>query len=368
MTFTVLKETLQEILSTASRFTLSKITSVSSLQGGLLKTEKGKLTIITTNLNDFFSSELKIGNKEKKGLVVDIKKVVEFLSFLPAGQIEVSLEDKQMRIKSKKTTASFSTMSAEDFPFPPQTEGKRFVLKKGFLEKNLPLILFAVAKDESRPILTGVNFLSREDGLYLVATDGFRLSLLKEKKTEDIPPLIISSTVLSEILRLLPEKEEVGAVYSEKEKTVLFTIGKSRIYSRIIEGDFPPFEKVIPADYKTRAVVEKDEFLRNVKLASVFARDLSNIIILEIKKDGLSIRPRGSQEEGTVASQEAEIEGEEQKIAFNYKFVLDFLNNIKGKKIIFQMTEPNAPGLFKAEKQEDYLHIIMPVRTEQESS
>lgn len=365
--FTIQKDLFQEKLSLASRFSLSKISSIPSLQGGMLKISKNKLEIITTNLNEFFYTQIKIeANKEKK-IVVDVKKIVEFLSFLSSEKIDIEIDDKKMIINNNRTKASFNLIPAEDFPSLPKIEGKESRFDKGFIKEKLPLVLFASAKDETRPILTGINFLTKEGQRYVVATDGFRLSLISETEKDLFPSIIISANVLSEILRLVGDEEEIKILFSDEKKIIKLTVDDINIYSRVIEGDFPPFEKVVPTDYKTRAVLDREEFLRNIKMASVFARDYSNIVVFDIKKDGFYISPRTKDEKGTVVFQEGEVEGEEQKIAFNYKFVLDFLTNIKSKQVIFEMNQPNAPSVFKSPDEKSFIHIIMPIRTEEES-
>lgn len=367
MKFTILKDFLEEKLSFASRFTLSKISSVPLLQGALIKIKDNQFEIITTNLNEFFYTSGKLEANGEISIVVDLKKILEFLNFLPSGKIEIEIKENQLIIQNNKTRATFNTVAAADFPTIPQVEGKQQVLKKTFLEKHLPLVLFAAAGDEVRPILTGVNFKKEPDLLYMVATDGFRLSLITEKDKESFSKsIVISARVLNEVLRLLAGKETVGIVISNDEKIIKFSLGDMDIYTRAIEGDFPPFQRVIPESFKTRITIDKEEFLRNIKLASVFAKELSNIIVFQIKKDGLYMRPRAKKEENTEIYQNIDFEGEEQTISFNYKFILDFLNNISAKKIIFEMMEKNAPGVFKTNENKDFLHVIMPVRTDEE--
>ncbi len=367
MVFTILKDSFEEKLTNAIRFSMSRISSVPLLQGGLLTISNGILEISTTNLNEFFYSSQKIDSKESTSVVVDIKKILEFIHFLPSGKIEIEIVDGQLTIKSDKTKASFNTASPADFPKIPKTEGKKFILKKTFLKNSLPLVLFSAATDESRPVLTGINFREMDGENYIVSTDGFRLSLLTHKKDDDFPSsVIIPSHVLSELSRISESNIDVLVEVSEAEKMMVFTLTDMKIYSRMIEGDFPPFQKVIPTDYKTRIIVERDEFLRNIKLASVFARDMSNIIVFQIKKDGIYIKPKAKMGGDTVIFQPVEFEGEEQNIAFNYKFVLDFLNTASSKKIVFEMTDKNAPGVFKIDEITQFLHIIMPVRTDDE--
>ncbi len=369
MKFTILKDILEEKMSYAARFTLSKISSVPLLQGGRLDIKDDSLEITTTNLNEFFYTILKIEAKGTSSVIIDLKKIIEFLSFLPSGKIEVEIKENQLIIQNDKTRGAFNTADAADFPTLPQIEGKKHSLKKTFLNKHLPLILFAAAGDETRPILTGVNFKQESDHLYIVATDGFRLSLITEKDKESFSTsVVISARVLGEVIRLLGKNEEVEMVVSNEEKMIKFTIGDINIYTRAVEGDFPPFQRVIPETFKTKLILDKEEFLRNIKLASVFARELSNVIIFQIKKDGLYIRPKTKKNEDTEIYQGVEFEGEEQTISFNYKFILDFLNNVNTKKIIFEMTEKNAPGVFKISDNKNFLHVIMPVRTDDEAA
>ena len=165
------------------------------------------------------------------------------------------------------------------------------------------------------------------------------------------------------MLKEAKNEKEIFLYYSEKEKTILFTVGQKEFYSRLIEGDFPPFEKVIPSESKTKITVDREELLQKVRLVSVFARDYSNIIICEVKKDGIHISPKvDGGIEGSTAFQDAEVDGIEQKIAFNFRFVNDFLSTVRAKKIIIEILRPDAPVVFKEEGKTNFIHIIMPIR------
>lgn len=370
MRFSVLKEIIQEKFSLASQFCLPKTASVSSLQGAMLRTTKNKLEIITTNLNDFFYTAINIKNTDiEKAVVVDIKKIVEFLAFLSPGKLEIEIKEKKLIIRNNKTQGLFNFFPSADFPSLPKVEGKRFYLTQSFVNEVLPMVLFAAAKDESRPILTGVNFLTKEDKTYIVATDGFRLSLVAKERDLILPSMVVSASLLAEVNKLTKkqDKEKIKLVFSQQSKIVKISLEDNQtfILSRVIEGEFPPFEKVIPTGYKTRVILEREELLRNIRLVSVFARDQSNIVFFEIKKDGLYLKPKAKEKEGSVVYQEGEIEGEEQTIAFNYKFILEFLLNVDGKEVIVEINQPNAPAVFKTDQHKDFLHIIMPIRTEE---
>ncbi len=365
MKITILKEIFLEKLSTASRFTSSRLSSVAALQGVYLKKEKNILHFYATNLNSYYYTQIKTEDDGDFSLVVESKKIVEFLSFLPAGKIEIGIEKNQIVITKEKTRGEFPTLQENEFPLPPKLKGKPQKIDSKLFLNNLPMVIFSASTDEVRPVLTGVNFVVDEGQILLAATDGFRLSLLKIKKEEDIPSMIVPASFLSQIIQLIKEEEEILFDYSAEEKIVNFKIGDHNLYSRLIEGEYPPFEKVIPSQVKTTVTVDYEEFLRNIKLISVFAREFSNIVILEAKGDNLTIKPKTEKNGGNFTSQEAEVKGEEIRIAFNLRFLLDFLNHLKSERVIIELLRPDSPAVFKSDKNPDFLHIIMPVRIQE---
>ncbi|QQG44372.1 MAG: DNA polymerase III subunit beta [Candidatus Roizmanbacteria bacterium] len=366
MKINVAKDLLLEKLSLASRFTSSRLTSLTALQGILIKGEKNKLHFYSTNLTSYIHTTLTVPLEENFRIIIEPKKTTEFLQFLDPGKIEVDIKENQVTISQNKTKGSFPLIVSTEFPLPPEIKGKEQTLDVNFFKKNLPLILFAASPDETRPSLTGVNFVVSEDDLIMVATDGFRLSLIKTKKQIDIPSMIIPGDFLSELLHFVKDEKEVFFSYSPEEKIIFFRVGDTRFYSRLIEGEFPPYERVIPADRKTKIILEKDEFLKNIKLISIFARDFSNIVVCEFKKEGVFMRPKKENSENNNTFQEGQIKGEEQKVAFNYKFLLDLLNNIDTKLLQIEVLRSDAPVVFKIDGNPSFIHIVMPVRIQEE--
>ena len=220
----------------------------------------------------------------------------------------------------------------------------------------------AASRDEARPALSGVNFVSSDGELVTVATDGFRLSLLKEKNTQKVPSMLVPRVFFEEVLSGLKEEDEINFTTSEKEKMVKFSTPTKEYYSRVIEGAFPPFEKVIPTEKKQTIITDREELLRNIKIASLFAREQSNIIILKGEKGVIQIRPKTDNSDENTSTQDAEIEGDAIQVAFNARFLLDFLQNVSGKKITIELLRSDAPTVFKTDNQKNFIHIIMPVR------
>lgn len=367
MNTTVLSNELHAALSLASRFTLSRTSSVPALAGGHIRITKGSLEITTTNLNDFFFTKIAVKGGEEGEGVCDIRKVVEFLGFLKPTDIELSLSDKALTITNQKTRGVFPIFQSNDFPKLPNIEGAEHELGAA-LVKKLPLVLFAASKDASRPVLTGINLVDKNGRFYVSATDGFRLSLVTDETKKEMDGVTISAPVLEEVMRLSGEKPLSFSI-SPEEKMAKFVVGEVIIVTRLLEGEFPPFDRVIPQEHKTRAIVSREEFLRNIKLVSVFSRDISSTVVFELKKEGMTIRPRGEEEGSSVVFQPLQkFEGEEGKIAFNYRFVLDFLNTSSSESIAMEITSPTAPGVFKVGGEENFLHIIMPIRTDEETA
>ncbi|MCL4363638.1 DNA polymerase III subunit beta [Patescibacteria group bacterium] len=359
------KETLLDELVLASKFTSSKLSSSTSLQGVYLKGEKNTINFYSTNLNFYYHGVIKTNKTEEFKIVVEPRKITEFLSLLPPGQIALEAKDKSIVLSQGKTKGEFPLFSVTDFPLPKATTPNKHKIDSVFFKKILPLLFFSASSDETRPVLTGVNFVNGEDGGQIVTTDGFRLSLVNLKEKLPLGSMLVPAPFLLEVGRLIGAEKEVFFSFQEEERLLVFYLGDRELQTRLIEGDYPPYEKVIPAEKKTTVVLEREEFLRNVKLVSVFARDFSNIIILETDKGGLKLSPKTGGGDNDVTYQEAEINGDNQKVAFNYKFLVDFLTNISSKKIILELLRSDSPAVFKGEKIDNFLHIIMPVRIQE---
>lgn len=360
------KEKLLDKILLASHFTSNKLGSVAALQSILLKCENNILHFYSTNLTSYFHTTLKTEEKAVFEALIEPRRTIDFLSLVPSGKIDVEVDGKTIFFHQGKIKGRFPLIKKEDFPMPPEMKEKGETMTAEFLLKNLPLVLFSAAKDETRPALSGTSFSIADERLYMVATDGFRLSLIKTKRSENFPPMIIPADFLAEIIKNLKTEKETIFTYSPEEKMILFKIGDNSFFSRLIEGEFPPFEKVIPQEKKATVVLDKDELLRNIKLISVFARDYSNIVICRFGKNELIITPKTDGKEDNSTSQEVQLVGEEQRVAFNYKFLLEFLNNVENKRIIIEILRPDAPVVFKQENNPDFLHIIMPVRTQEQ--
>ncbi len=365
MKLTLERDMFLQKIQIASRFVSDKLNASSALQGIYIKSAPEKIDLYATNLNMYYHTTIPIAVDEEIQSIIEPKKIIEFMQLLQPGSVDIVFEDTQITISQGKTKGIFPVIVSEEFPLPPDLLEERQTINSKFLLDNLPFILFTASTDDARPVLTGINFVVTDDELLIVSTDGFRLSMLKEKSKGTFSSMIIPAEFLRELIRNMTEKTDVTFVHSKKENIVLFSANEDLYYTRLIDGEFPPFEKVIPAEKTTTVVLKKEDLLRNTKLISIFAREYSNVIIYEFTKEGLILRPKKEANKENTTSQDIQHEGENHSVAFNYRYVLDFLNHTKSPEIIVEILRGDAPIVFKEKNNENFIHIIMPVRIQE---
>ncbi len=362
----VLQENFLKALNICSRFVSSRV-QLPVLANILLKTNKNKLSLSATNLEN--SVVISIGAKViKEGeITIPSRIITETISNLDVGTIDLEVEKEILKIKTNNFESNISGLNSSDFPSIPSEIGiNNFEVESdGFLDA-LNSVLFSVSSDETRPVLTGVLLIIGKEHITLVATDGFRLSQkkIKNKGIKEEIKFILPKSILSELVRV-STSEKIVVSYKKNENQIIFGLDDIILSSRIIEGEFPDFERIIPKNTKFKVNLDREDFLRSVKLAGVFARDSANVVKLRILKDIVQVLAESSQSGSQKRELEAKIEKDNSDtftIAFNYRFLEDFLSVIKGEVVRMEFSDPNAPSLFLDEKDSDFLHIIMPVR------
>lgn len=367
MKFSVLKENLSKALLVVNR-TIPAKPQLPILSNILIKSEDGHIKIVGTNLET--GIVVSVGAKiETPGeITVPGKLLTEFVSSLPSEKIDVVLEKEILRVKTNTVSAGFNTITAKEFPpFPLTKPTPQVTFSVKELGENISRVAFAASIDEGRPVLTGIKMRISSGKIHFYATDGYRLSIVSDKlesKMEDTQ-LIFPAKTLVEVIRIAVEEkdEKVGLFLSGENNQAIFVTSSTQIVTRLIDGEFPNVEKIIPATFKTRIVFDRENFLQSVKIASLFARGASNIIKMKIGKDGVNLMANTPQVGENQDFLDVKVEGEETEIAFNYRFLLDLLNNFSDKQIAFESSGSLNPGVFKpVSGSSSFLHIIMPVR------
>ncbi len=364
MEFTIQKSVFEEVLNQSTRFTSSRLSANQVLQGVYIKTEQKELLIITTNLNDFYTTRVPAAIKSGGAGVYDLRKLVEFIHFLPEGEIKFEEKEGAAIVTSGKTKGTINIYAVEEFPLPPEKTGEAIILNK--TTQNIILkTAYSSSKDEARPILTGTLLSNKNNKTVFVTTDGFRLSLGTVEEIGKLDNTVMPTWILDEAVKL--SKGEDIVINKQKDENVInILIGKTTIYTRLLAGDFPPYERVVPEKYKTRLIIKATDLANGIRIASVFAKDQADVVILNISPKELFITPKGQKrEDSAVFIETEEISGPALSIAFNYKYILDFLSHADSEVVILEFSQSTAPGVFKEKGNNDYIHIIMPLRTEE---
>lgn len=370
MKFDCLQENLSKGLLTVSRFTPTRA-QLPILANILISAKNGELKLGATNLESGIVLQIGAKIEEEGEITVPAKIITDLINSLPPGKIEFISEDNNLKIGGFSSKTTLSCLPASEFPpFPISKKGGAIKLTKEELKGPVLLTSYCAANDESRPVLSGIKIFIKNNNLAFVATDGYRLSLKTTpvKAGEGLEKgLILPARTLTEIVKILEEDEE-GMVELELSSLgqVIFKLKNAEIFCRLIEGQYPDFEKIIPSSFKTSARVLKKDLAAAVKTTAIFAKDSANIIKFKIESaqggSGLRVSANAPQIGGNESEVEAKIEGEENEIAFNCRFLQEFLNIIEGEEIVFEMGNSLSPGVFKILGDSSFLHLIMPVR------
>ncbi len=371
MKIQILQENFNKGLNIAFRSISSKA-QLPILANVLLRTDKNRLQISATNLETGITLWLGAKVEEEGEITIPAKILTEIVASLPAGKIDLEVKENSLKISSEGYDASLNGIPAAEFPkLPTYSPDSLFSFPSEKLLEAINQVAFSAATDEGRPVLTGVLFKLQEKRLSLVATDGYRLSLKTiemETPVKEAISLLLPAKTLMEVGRIIADEkaQAVQMGFTKEQNQVVFVFADLELFSRVIEGEFPDYTKIIPQSFSTKVALDRESFSRAVKVVSIFARDSANIIKLKIDKNSLQMSANSPQVGENKNSLEAKLEGEESEIAFNYRFVQGFLGAVVSPEVSLEMSGPLNPGIFRAVGEESYLHIIMPVRLQNE--
>lgn len=380
MKFKIKQTDLLKGLSLSSRSLLVK-SNLPILSNVLVSAKKGVVEVVTTNLETATRVEL-VAKVEIEGRVtLPGRAISEFVSQLESGELIIETLGEEVVVSAGGFSARFATIAPEEFPAIPQVVGGKVIkISTGDLVEGVERVGFCAAVDESRPILTGILCEIKKTGLEMVATDGFRLGFCRIKlgSTGENTNLkiIIPAKALLEVSKMASEIEQgqdaskadgVQLVIADNLNQAVFKIGTVEFTTRLIEGVFPAWEKLIPTTFITSAKINKGELVRVIKIASIFARESGNIIKIKLddqgQKPSLIVSSTTAQVGSSQSKVDVELKGKGGEIAFNFRYLLEALSVIGGEEVSFEMNESLNPGrLTSEEAKESYFHIIMPVR------
>lgn len=368
MKVTVLAENLKKGLSIAMRGVSSRV-QLPILSSVLLRADKKGLTLLATDLELSFRVDVRAKVEEGGELALPAKLFSDLVATLPAGVVELTSEKQTLTIKSGKVKAQIVGQGGEEFPSLPSSLGKGLEISVDELIEKVERIGISAAKDDSRPILAGVLWVLSDNKITLVATDGYRLGVDIIDKgvsgvVEEGQRFVLPVRALLELTRVLEASMKTVKVEFDKDKQqVIFAAPDLEMSSRLIAGEFPPYTKVIPNEKKITVSLDKEILIEAVKRASLFAKDSANVVKLMLSAEGVSVTAQSDQIGGSQSLIEADVEGDDVQIAFNARYLLDYLGVVNGDRIVMETEGELKAAVFRITDSE-FLHVIMPVRTQ----
>lgn len=366
MKIQVLKKDLQLCLNNIQKAIPSK-PQLPILSSILLETTEKQLVLSATDLYLGIKTKTfaKIENQGKIAVPGNIFKKI--ISSLNPGSITLELKNNFLLVSSNKSEVKISTQGADDYPNFPKIESGVLPIPLELIQNIEKYISFSVSLDQTRPILTSLLFNFNSDGLGVVSTDSFRLAVLNSSQSlsEKDLKFLLPGSVIGEISRIAKQAavKDVAMQISFELKQVKFHINDTEIYARLIDGEFPPYQKIIPASFLTELEVDGQLLTEEVKRAAVLCQDSSKIVRFLIKKNGIEIISSSATHGEYKGFIEVVVTGQiDQEVAFNVKYLLDFLNSVKPEKVYFGMNESLKPTMFKVDDNKDFFYVVMPFR------
>ena len=367
MRLSCLQENLTRGLSTVGRAVATR-SSLPITQNVLLSTDQSRLKLAATNLEVAISTWIGAQVEEEGAVTLPARLLTDFVSSLPQDRIDVEAQDqpKGLTLSCARFQANINGTDAEDFPPIPTVEsGVIGKVEPKALSDAIAHVAFAAATEDSRPVLTGVKVDISGEEFTFAAADGFRLAVyegkLAEAISEDIS-FIIPARVLLEVSRLIGgQTTPVEFTVTPTTSQALFRLENVEIVSQLIQGTFPNYDQLIPQSHETKAVVNLEDFLSATRTASIFADDGSGIIRIETSEGGMTVSSRAEEVGNNEGKLDAEIEGDDSKIAFNSKYLLEVLDVLGNGRVALETTSPSSPGVLRPMEKDGYVHVVMPM-------
>jgi DNA polymerase-3 subunit beta len=373
MNISCLQENLAKGLSTVGRAVAARST-LPQASHVLLASDEGRLKLVATNLEIAITCWIGAQVEEEGAVTVPARLLSDFVTSLPNERIDLAVapRTRQLGLSCARNEASVAGMDAADFPPVPRVdEGFGLKLDPKSLRTAVEHVEFAAAADDTRPVLTGIHTVLEGPEITLAAADGFRLAVYKLTLDQEVPEkveIIVPARAMREVMRLLAEEEEpLEMALNAARSQVLFRLKSVEMVATLIQGTFPNYSQLIPSSYTSRAVIDMRQFLQETRIASIFARDGSGIVRIQLQPGedvapGKMIVSARAEEIGEHRGEmDVKMEGEASKVAFNSKYLQDVLQVLDCSQVALETTTPSSPGVIRPVGAENYVHVVMPM-------
>src|SRR5256714_7817156 len=367
MNLTISKEQIINGLQAVQNI-VSTRTPLPILSNVLLRAEGDRLEFTATDLDVTISCAVEAKIKKPGASTVPVKKLFGIVRELTNTEIDLEVDDKNVcSIRSGASFYKINGLSADEFPpLPKFKEDKKVVLPQETVRSMMKKTSFAISTDESRYVLNGIFISLKDHKMTMVATDGRRLALVDEEV--DVAEgsqgeFIVPAKAVNELNRLLQEKGEVEIRYTDNQAS--FTLKDEQgssilIITKLIEGNYPNYRQVIPAETKERIPLSREEFLHALRRAEIMTSEKQNSVKLSFGKNTLSITANSPDVGEAQENMAINYKGKEMAIAFNPGYVIEPLNALPNDEVFLELIDELSPGVLKING--PFLYVVMPMR------
>jgi DNA polymerase-3 subunit beta len=347
---------------------VSTRTTLPILSNVLLRAEGEKLELTATDLDVTITCAVEAKVKKPGASTVPVKKLFGIVRELTNTEIDLQVDEKHVcSIQSGSSFYKIHGLSADEFPPPPRfKDDKKVVLPQETVKGMMRKTSFAISTDESRYVLNGIFISLKDHKMTMVATDGRRLALVDEEvdvSEASQGEFIVPAKAVSELNRLLVDKGEIEIKYAENQASFNLKDDKGSsvlIATKLIEGNYPNYRQVIPAETKERIPLMREEFLHALRRAEIMTSEKSNSVKLSFGKNRLEITANSPEVGEAKETLAVNYKGAEMAIAFNPKYMIDPLNALVNDEVFFELIDELSPGVLKING--PFLYVVMPMR------
>jgi DNA polymerase-3 subunit beta len=347
---------------------VSTRTTLPILSNVLLRAEGDRLEFTATDLDVTITSAVEAKVKKPGASTVPVKKLFGIVRELTNVDIDLQVDEKNVcSIQSGASFYKINGLSADEFPPPPKFgEDKKVTLPQETVRGMMKKTSFAISSDESRYVLNGIFISLKDHKMTMVATDGRRLALADEEvdvSEKSQGEFIVPSKAVNELNRLLQDKGEIEVRYADNQAAFALKDEKGGailIISKLIEGNYPNYRQVIPAETKERVALVREEFLHALRRAEIMTSEKANSVKLSFGKNRLEITANSPEVGEAKETLAINYKGPEMAIAFNPKYMIDPLNALANDEVFLELIDELSPGVLKING--PFLYVVMPMR------
>lgn len=373
MKVSVLQEQLARGLAIVQKAVDSRPT-LPVLANVMLATDDSRLKLAATNLELSITTYISAKVDMEGAITLPTKALGELVNLLSPERVDLTLDaaTHSVNIKCGTTNADIRGIAATDFPPIPEPTDPDVVISGGILKSMIQHTAFAAAREDNRPVLTGLYVQFDGDVMTMAAADGYRLAVRTtriDQRFEKMREMVIPAKALLEVARVIVDEErEVGISLPGERDLVMFHVENTVIASQLLEGKFPDFSAIIPKRYSTAITVYTSDLLQNCKRAQIFARDNNDSTRFSVTPPAapgqpgeLRILGKSSERGNAEGLLDASVEGEKLEVSFNIRYFIDVLSVIGEEQVVIESNGSASPGVLRPLDRSDFLHVIMPM-------